>query len=119
MLGSVLVGRSCSAGGAIRVQAAGATTSPREDIFLEGKRDVGPDPFTTVARVAVPSPASWRPQPAATTTASPVTTSTLVPGSTTTALFGGTGNQKVCDPEALIRYLEDNRDKAQASVDAH
>ena len=39
-------------------------------------------------------------------------------GPTTTALFGGSGDQKVCDPEALIAFLMANPDKAAAWVAA-
>ncbi len=82
------------------------TRTDQEDIFLEGAGQTGRDPFTTVAQI---SPTS--------TTAS---TGTTVAGdaTTTTALFGGSGNQRVCDPEALITFLGSNPDKAAAWVEA-
>jgi hypothetical protein len=76
-----------------------------EDVFLEGVADTGQNPFTTAAFVAEVT-----------------TTTTAVTGeSTTTAkpgLFGGSGNQKVCDPAKLIEFLTTHADKAGAWVAA-
>ena len=74
----------------------------QEDIFLESANSVGPDPFTASQGVGQP-----------TTTSS---TSSPPSGTSTTALFGGSGDQKVCDPEKLIAFLESNADKARAWV---
>ncbi|HZN15890.1 MAG TPA: DUF6777 domain-containing protein [Acidimicrobiales bacterium] len=80
------------------------TQSDQEDIFLEGVGETGRNPFTTIA-VVTP-----------TTTTS---TSTSLPDqTTTTALFGGSGNQKVCDKAALLAFLVSHPDKGQAWVDA-
>ena len=76
----------------------------QEDIFLEPANSVGPDPFTEIS-------ANF---PTTTTDAS----GTTAGGTTTTALFGGSGNQKVCDPEALITFLTSNRAKGSAWIEA-
>jgi hypothetical protein len=82
------------------------------DIFLEGVAETGPDPFTTIAvrqcadgfEVA---PGSNECVPATTTSSAPGTT-------TSTALYGGSGSQKRCDPEALIAYLTSHPAKRKA-----
>jgi hypothetical protein len=103
------------------VVAAGAivgtlvvTRSNQEDIFLEGANTVGRNPFTMVAAVT-PTTATTT-----TTATTAATTTTLIPppgGTTTTALFGGSGSQKYCDPEALIAFLMSHPDKAAAWVE--
>ena len=88
--------------GAVVVTAV-VTRADQEDIFLEGANTVGMDPFTTVAAVT----------PEQTTTVV-----TALDQTTTTALYGGTGDQQYCDPEALITFLQSNPDKARAWVAA-
>jgi hypothetical protein len=122
-----------------------ATRAGQEDIYLEGKNDVGPRPFTTIAATtqcpagteqvldhnstssevgaSCLTPAEkqqfCQQDPTEASCAPPTTSPTAQPeGSTTTALFGGSGSQKVCDPEALIAFLMANPDKAAAWVQA-
>jgi hypothetical protein len=134
------------AAGAVVVTRA-ATRAEQEDIYLEGKNDVGPRPFTTIA-ATTQCPAGTEQVLDHSTTSSEVGASCLTPaekaqfcqqdpteaacapptttptgqpapeGPTTTALFGGSGSQKVCDPEALIAFLMANPDKAAAWVAA-
>jgi hypothetical protein len=83
------------------VAASAVTRSNEEDIFLEAANSVGPNPFTTTAAVTPTS----------------TTATTSVPaGTTTTALFGGSGNQKVCDPEALIMFLTNPLNAAKGNA---
>jgi hypothetical protein len=92
--------------------------SGTKEIFLEPASSVGPNPFTD--SVAAPSP---------TTTAAPTTASTAAPTTTTAGggtpavqsvkgtapgLYGGTRNQKECDQQKLISFLEANKGKGQA-----
>jgi len=83
----------------------------QEDIFLEAAGSVGPNPFTDTALASAETVQS-------TTTTSVSGSTTTAAGPTTTALFGGSGSQKVCDPEALITFLESHPDKAKAWVAA-
>jgi hypothetical protein len=88
--------------------------SDGEDIFLEGAGDTGPNPFTTIATRACAPGYEAAPNGAGCV---PTTTSSVdQQGSTTTALYGGSGSQKRCDPEALISYLTSHPDKAKAWV---
>jgi len=82
------------------------------EVFLEPANSVGPHPFTTVAAANAASTSTTN------TTGVGETTTTAVGATTTTALFGGTGSQKRCDPDALVAFLMAHRDKAQAWVDA-
>jgi hypothetical protein len=86
----------------------------QEDIFLESANSVGPDPFTDSEGVGVPTTTS------STSLSTSTSSSTFSPpsGTTTTALFGGSGDQTVCDPEKLITFLESNADRARAWVAA-
>jgi hypothetical protein len=77
------------------------------EVFLEPANSVGAHPFTTVGAVTATS-----------TTATSTTATTAVGETTTTALFGGTGSQKRCDPDALVAFLMAHRDKATAWVEA-
>jgi hypothetical protein len=89
--GSVLVARAVAG-------------SSEEDVFMEPAGAVGPHPFTTQALVPIAA-------------AAPVTpTSPSSPS--TTALYGGSGDQRRCDPAALIAFLETHADKAAAWVGA-
>ncbi len=87
-----------------------------EDIFLEGKDDIGPNPYTTIALSRCPE--GFEDAPAGSQDECVPVTATTGLGVTTTALFGGSGDQRVCDPEALIEFLRTNRDKAEAWVEA-
>jgi hypothetical protein len=73
------------------------TRSSQEDIYLESANSTGPNPFTTTAVTP---------------------TSTTAVGVTTTALYGGSGSQQHCDPEALIAFLTTHADKAAAWIEA-
>ena len=77
------------------------------EVFLEAAGSVGPHPFTTTAVAS-----------ATTTTAVGETSTTAAGETTTTALFGGTGSQHRCDPDALVAFLMAHKDKATAWVEA-
>jgi hypothetical protein len=111
-------GRRLLVAGLVLVLVAGAVVGTayvmrgdQEDIFLEDATSVGPNPFTDDALASAQDVQT-------TTTSAPAESTTTIAGPTTTALFGGSGDQKVCDPEALIAYLEANPDKAAAWVAA-
>jgi len=75
-------------------------------VLVESAFSIGPDPFTTSGVVLGAVPSTMLPPPDSTET-------TRKPG-----LFGGSGDPGVCDPAALVAFLNSNRDKAIAWVDA-
>src|SRR3977135_830316 len=74
------------------------TRSTQTDILLEPTNSVGPHPFTIPAVKPIPS----------------TTTTTAVGETTTTALYGGTGSQTRCDPDALLAFLMAHVDNTKA-----
>lgn len=91
-------------------------SSSGEDIYLEGAGQTGDHPFTTIA---VRDCADGFEADQASGECVPTTTSIVGAGTTTTtALYGGSGDQKHCDPQALIAYLTSHPDKAKAWVAA-
>lgn len=111
------------------------------ELFLEPASAAGDDPFTPSADTntapppirivpvvnAQPAPSTTLP---ATTVLAPTAVPTTVPATTTTAaagvlpvrsvdatrpgLYGGTRNNRACDPEQMITFLAQNPDKAAA-----
>lgn len=82
----------------------GSAAAPGE-IFLQAAADAGPSPFTPP--VDPPAPA----QAAAAVNAAPQSGVTPAAGA---PLYGGSGDNRVCDREAMIRYLTENPDKGRA-----
>jgi hypothetical protein len=83
------------------------------EVVLAGALEPGPDPYT-------PSVAK---EPAPGTSVAPTTAPTVAPpspGSTRTydggqpGLYGGTRDVSSCDPELMLRYLDENPDKKAA-----
>lgn len=77
--------------------------SSGQDIFLESAASTGANPFTINAVGSTPTRGA---------------TSTGGATSTTdkTGLFGGTTDQRRCDPDKLVAFLETHRDKGHAWV---
>ena len=128
---------STTAAGSTTTEAGPTTTflvGPGE-VLAEPANDVGPIPFTDP--VADPN------LPAVSTTVAPVTTTTVLPSTTVAAettapvttvgggggqlpqaippvrgnvpgLYGGTNNDRVCDPEQMIAFLQAQPEKAAA-----
>ena len=99
--------------------------SDGETVLYQEPESAGPDPFTdpavlvsdvtelTTTTTLAPTPT---PTPSPTTTtlaASPGVTATPSPQGP----FGGSGKKGECDPELLIRFLNDNPDKKEAWVE--
>ena len=99
--------------------------SDGETVLYQEPESPGPDPFTdpavlvsdvtelTTTTTLAPTPT---PTPSPTTTtlaASPGVTATPSPQGP----FGGSGKKGECDPELLIRFLNDNPDKKEAWVE--
>lgn len=88
--------------GVLLLLAAGAggwllRSDDGEDVLFEAAESVGPDPFT-LEGVAADGAAG---------------------GPTTTdALYGGSGKIGVCDPDRLVKFLEQHPDKAKAWTNA-
>jgi hypothetical protein len=87
-------------------------------VTLVGAKDAGPDPFT--ASVAI-GPAVTLPgnvQAIATAAArkdgTDPATGTVVSKGTAPGLYGGSGDTKVCEPDKLVAYLQQNPAKAKA-----
>jgi hypothetical protein len=78
--------------------------APKE-ILLESATDTGASPFTPA--VDPPAPATA----AALVNAQPVSGTTPAAGA---PLYGGSGDDKVCDREAMVAYLTQNPDKGRA-----
>lgn len=95
-----------------------AVASGPGEIFLEPASAVGEHPFTQALN-ALPPPEDQAPT---STTAPADTTTTVAPGTpaiTKTSgaapgLYGGTGDQTLCDAAQLVSFLEANPDKAEA-----
>jgi hypothetical protein len=83
--------------------AATSTSPPVTELVLEPAGSSGDDPFT--ASVAIYE----RPLAAEASFASSPQVSGTEPG-----LYGGTQDQAVCDPAALVAFLDANREKAAA-----
>jgi hypothetical protein len=81
-----------------------------EDLFLEGRDDVGPDPFSTVALVGNTTTTTATTALSASGSTNPGVTSTT----TTTTLAGSSATGKVCDAAALLRDLRGAPGKARA-----
>ena len=93
-------------------------TSSGGDIFLEGAGDTGANPFTTIAVRPCADGLRGRRHRGLRPRHHhlDLRRTSSIPNTTTTALYGGSGSQKKCDPEALIAYLTSHADKAKAWV---
>lgn len=98
--GVLLLGRGDEGDGG----GSGGAAAPGE-IFLQAAADAGPSPFTPP--VDPPAPA----QAAALVNATPQSGVAHAPG---TPLYGGSGDNRVCDREAMVRYLTENPAKGRA-----
>ena len=113
-----------------------STRASSSELYLEPAASNGVAPFTP-SHIAPAAPVP--PSPETTETSEPTTTSTTTPPTTTTTaklpssgtpikvhkvvgttpgLYGGSGDQKVCDPDALVAFLGEHPDKAAAWVGA-
>jgi hypothetical protein len=125
----VLVGGGVTA---VALKPKQASSTP---LYLEPAASAGIRPFTpslippAVAIPAAPTTTTLEPAPTTTSTAAgPTTTAKLPTGTkepevhkvvgTTPGLYGGSGDQKVCDPDWIAAFLQQHPDKAAAWVTA-
>ena len=89
------------------------------EVFLLPAASVGPDPFSETPLATPPDPSLATPAAESTEPLRPASdapveaTSGARPG-----LYGGTRNQAACDPDQMVRFLQNNPQKAQAWVAA-
>ncbi|MEQ8843045.1 MAG: DUF6777-containing protein [Acidimicrobiales bacterium] len=93
--------------GEVFVQEAG-------EIFLEPADEVGPEPFASTAFASAPLPEHTAQDAPAEESTTEITTS----DGRTPGLYGGSTDNTVCDPAAMIEFLVANPDKAAAWVAA-
>lgn len=102
-------------GGAIAVIGGGSSASA---VTLEPANQVGADPFTASVAIGpvVDFPGNVRAITVATrkTFAADPKTHTLVATATTPGLYGGTGDTHVCDPQQVVKFLQQNPQKGAA-----
>ena len=91
-----------------------STSSPAK-LALESANSTGASPFTST--VAAPAPSKPMPPPPVTPTTGPTTGPQPVSGATP-GLYGGTGNQAVCNRNQMAGFLMANPAKAAAWVAA-
>jgi hypothetical protein len=117
---------------AVALKPKKASSTP---LYLEPAASAGIRPFTpsliSPAAAIPPSPTTSSSEPPPTTTstaAGPTTTAKFPAGGnepaihkvkgTTPGLYGGSGDQKVCDPDGIAAFLQQHPDKAAAWVAA-
>ena len=93
---------ACSSGG-----DTDATGPGDAEVFFEPAASTGPDPFTE--SVATTSITAEEAEAVGAETAPGVVLAGTSPG-----LYGGSGDQAVCDPAQLVAFLEANPEKAEA-----
>jgi hypothetical protein len=102
-------------GGAIAVIGGGSSASA---VTLEPANQVGADPFTASVAIGpvVDFPGNVRAITVATrkTFAADPKTHTLIATATTPGLYGGTGDAHVCDPQQVVKFLQQNPQKGAA-----
>jgi len=102
-------------GGAIAVIGGGSSASA---VTLEPAAQIGADPFTASVAIGpvVDFPGNVRAITVATrkTFAADPKTHTLIATATTPGLYGGTGDAHVCDPQQVVKFLQQNPQKGAA-----
>ncbi len=91
------------------------------EVFLQATSEDGPDPFTdSVADMRVDQLTSNGDDIAGDPVSGVAGGDSSIESvdGATPGLYGGTENESVCDPQAMVDYLMDNPDKAQAWADA-
>jgi uncharacterized protein DUF6777 len=95
--------------------------SDAEKVLYQDPEDIGPDPFTDPAVFVSDVTESTTTTSLAPSPGSTTTTLATLPAPTATPSpqgpFGGSGKKGECDPELLIKFLNENPDKKQAWVD--
>lgn len=88
------------------------------EIFLQPAADAGPDPFFDDADALVPGGEAPRPSASGDTPATTVdpdtSIATTATDGTSPGLYGGTRDNAVCDPGAIVSFLDGAPDKADA-----
>src|SRR5680860_1268297 len=88
---------ACGGGSKLEAESASST----KGVLREPAESTGPQPFTTVAKgAAVEVPETPR--------------DALVQVGTSPGIYGGSGSQRVCEPEALVAFLESHPAEGRA-----
>lgn len=104
--------------GAIAVVVLWPDDSSAKAVTLERADQPGADPFTESVQTGEVPVIEQPAAEAATVVRDDLprdeTTAVLVATGTAPGLYGGSGDVKVCDPEQLVGFLNENQDKAEA-----
>lgn len=103
-----LIGLLLVVGGVLFSQSEGDESSAAREILLTSAAEAGSDPFTPPVDPPVPAAA------AVLVNAAPQSGVTPAAGA---PLYGGSGDNRVCDREAMITFLTQNPDKGRAWAD--
>ncbi|MCX4807405.1 hypothetical protein OG594_38310 [Streptomyces sp. NBC_01214] len=92
-------------------QPAGAPGAESQEVYLQPVASAGPDPFTASSATAESAPVQ-PPLP------NPTGQGIRTVNAATPGLYGGTQRLGSCDVEQQVRFLTDDKDKAQAFAEA-
>ncbi len=105
LLAGIVLVAACGGGGGENNDDAEPGDAPERRVLLEPVSATGPDPFTDSVAGSTEAVAS--------TPSDGVIQRANAPG-----LYGGTGDQGVCDEDQLVAFSDENPDKAAAWADA-